>query len=505
MKNMLKTIILGLAITSGTLLAAATPPDSTVLARVGEWEHESGSLLTVAWNNPAVNQLRRDYSLSHAGAGLDLRHESEAVDAQRGDHERTWRFDAATHMKHRASTLWGHAGYENSITRRIRWNETSDPALVQPYVLADAAGGDMKGERYSFMGGYASHSDAWLWGGELGYTAGLYYRDVDPRPRNVTGLLEVSAGGGRMLGSHYVAALALHFAKYKQTNNVAFYSELGNEKLFHLTGLGNDYGRFAGTAYSTYYKGYRWGATVNLHPRHGRGVALAATLSRLTLDNILTTLNKLPMARLACNEVNAQATWVDSAFSVGTRLQASRRVGTENIFGDATASVYPLLTSLDYYHENRVAVAVEGAWTPTWGRVAAELKPWLRYRHFNAIYAMPQSQRQVNTLAWGLQAGGGWRTGRVLWHLSLGVAGHHPTSDVLRLAVAKPELGGLTATLAAAHRHEASRLMEVTAGLHATVALTPRYALRAAVDYGHGRYHAGPRVHQLAAMVAVVF
>lgn len=501
----MKKIAILLASTLLAGAAVALPPDSTIASRAARSIHEPAALLTVAWENPAVNQWRRDYSISDIAARFALRDDSEPVDVQRGDREETWSFDARTYMKHRASTLWGRAFYDNGHVNHVVWNETSDLDVVAPYVLADAVGGRMNVERYSFMGGYASHNERWAWGGQLGYTAGLYYRDVDPRPRNVTASLTATAGGGYRVLPDAVLALSLNFEKYKQTNNVAFYSELGNEKLFHLTGLGNDYGRFAGTAYATYYKGYRWGTTLAFHPTGGRGLSVAATLSRFTLDNVLTTLNKLPMARVGHNELRAEAGWLDSAFAVVARVEAARRVGTENIFGDATAGVYPQFTSLDNYHENRFAVGLQSAWMPRWNHWSAELRPALGYRHLNIIYAEPQAQRQLNTLWGGLAARAGWQRQRVHCALGIGAAFSHALSERFLLPRGKDELEGLYDAIALNHTNAAANVVALTADCRVTVALNSRFALRATARYRRDAYHDGPTRQCVVTSLSLLF
>lgn len=502
-----KKIILAMAVSMVGFATWGTEPDSTVLGRASRQLNEAAAALEVAWENPAVNQWRRDFSLNDIAVRFDMRDEDRPVDAMLGDRDLTWSFDARSYMKHRSNTLWGRAFYDNGHIDNITWNETSEPQMAYPYLLADAVGGRMNVERYSFMGGYASHNDTWSWGGEMGYTAGLYYRDVDPRPRNVTARLQLAAGAGRNVSDNYLVAASLAFMKYKQTNNVAFYSELGNEKLFHLTGLGNDYRRFAGTAYSTYYKGYRWAATLNLHPTGGRGLALATTLATFSLDNVLTTLNKLPMAHVGLRKLEAEAAWLDSTFFVTAHLNASRRVGTENIFGDATAGVYNQIAALDNYHENRVSLDLEGAWTPSWqGGWSARLQPAVGYRHLNAIYASPQARRLLNLLTTGLTAQASKRHRATLWTLVAGTGWHHPTAQELTLpSSGNDETAALARVIADNHDIVAANFATWNTALHVTVAINRRYAIAARLDYRHGHYRHGPSTHHLTTSLSLLF
>ena len=293
-----------------------------VMQRVSRSIHGTEQLLQLPWNNPAVMQFKRNYSLSEVKVGYNSRSENLAVDVQQGDKDHTLVFDANTYMKHRNSTLWGEAFYNNGRIRGINWNETSEPQVVHPYVLADSVGGNMNLERYSFMGGWANYNGRLALGASIGYTAGLYYRNVDPRPRNVTACLDAQVGIGYRLWRDYVMAASVNYRKYKQTNNVAFYSELGSDKIFHLVGFAYDYSRFAGTGILTYYNGNRLGATLNFHPAHGRGFSASVNASRFSFNIIITQLNKLPMAHVTHNVLQAEAGWLDTNWGVMASIGA---------------------------------------------------------------------------------------------------------------------------------------------------------------------------------------
>jgi len=412
---------------------------------------QADQLLTVAWNNPAVMQLARSTSTSSVGGAWTVSDQNDndsdrpMLDVQQGDYSRVWTLGARTHIKHGGSTLWGHANYENGFTRGMSWNETSDLDMVYPYVLADSVTSSrLKMERYSFGGGYADNNGNLYWGATIDYTAGLHYRSVDPRPRNVISDLNISAGIGKVVRGTHVAAVALHFKKYKQTNNVAFYSELGHDKIFHLTGLTNDYGRFAGTGEASYYNGYRWGATANLHPVMQQGLTLAVTASRLAFDNILTTLNELPLAHVTHNAITGELGWLSRNWGVRGVINASRRVGTENVFGDAASAVYPQIGSNDMYHENRFGLLVDGSWSRQLSpQLLTTVHPFVAYNHRNQIYADPQCQWQLNDVTWGTRLHAATSMGRFMPALSLGATMVNLVDSRFMVNQVKDELQGL--------------------------------------------------------------
>lgn len=466
---------------------------------------ESQNLQQLVWNNPALKHWNHTYSLSQVELSWQLRHEDEPINTQLGDHETVMAFDASTYMHHGNSTMWGRAYYNNGRQRGIKWNETSDLQMVYPYVLADSVDTNtMNLERYSFMGGYSHLGKRITWGASVGYKAGLYYRRVDPRPRNVTADLDLKAGIGCLIG-RYAVAFSLAFKNYKQTNNVSFYSELGSDKLYHLTGLTNDYGRFAGTGYSTYYKGQQWAASLDMHPIEARGVSASVQVSRLAFDNVLTSLNKLPMSHVTHNALAAEATWLASSWRARTHLAASRRVGTENVFGDPSAQVYQQIGQLDMYHENRFNAGIEGVYEHHWTKAFVGLHPALDYHHLNTIYADPQCRWRIDDLTAAVRMQGGADLRYLFMVLTMGVQWVHPTYNQLLITATKTELMGLQRAIERDFGYQSHNRVVWTAALTADVPVTGRYVLRAKVDWSHGRYWASNQTHHLFTSISFIF
>lgn len=484
-------IIIAAIIVAGSATAQEAVDTAGVMQRVVSSNSETERLLQLAWGNPAVMQFKRNYSLSEVKVGYNSRSENHAVNVQQGEGDHTLVFDAETYMKHRNSTLWGEAYYNNGRIKGINWNETSEPQMVQPYLLADSVGGKMNVERYSFMGGWAHYNGRLALGASIGYTAGLYYRNVDPRPRNVTANLHVQAGIGYNVWHGYVLAASFNYKKYKQTNNVAFYSELGSDKIFHLVGFTNDYSRFAGTGIQTYYNGNRLGATLNFHPTGGSGFSASIDASRFSFNNIITQLNKLPMAHLTHNELQAEAGWVDTNWGVKAHVEASRRVGTENIFGDPAGSVYSQIGTLDMSFQNTFGAVVDGVWQHCFGSIMIAAHPTVGYYHYNEIYVDPATSKQINTMNYAFTLRGatrlGWRTHLVLM---LGVDHIAPTSSSLELNSddVKPELAGLERAVQSTFNYLSGSRTSLLAGLDVTVAINTKYALRGKASWQRTAY-----------------
>lgn len=473
------------------------------------------NLASASWSNPSLHQFRSRHTESEVGAGYSFRRDSEPLDVQLGSRDDVAFFRATTYMKHRSSTLWGAASYHNGSTRDICWNETSDLAVVRPYVMGDSIFGRMSREIYHFMGGYADQSARYVWGAELSYTAGLHYSSVDPRPRNVTSLLEANAGAGLKFNGIYAVAAALSFAKYKQTNDISFYSELGRDKIFHLVGFANDYSRFAGTGEQTYYNGYYYGASLNLAPQYGEGFTASVGWKGFTATNVVTQLNKLPLSKIREHRFDSEAGWKGYNACRGDywTLQSSfvvlRRVGTENIFGDPSASVYEQIGSLDMTHENRVSMRVDGVWERVFagGRLVA-LHPHTRYEHFNLIYSDPQCRELLNSVSAGLEARGQLPAGRLTrltttaeWCLTV------PTSSLLSMSDVKAELAGLQRACEQRHDLLAHTHHSTSVGIDALIGLgqSHKYSLQAGVKWHCEVYADGVSRNELTAAVGVVF
>ena len=223
--------------------------------------------------------------------------------------------------------------------------------------------------------------------------------------KNVVGCLDASAGAAFLLGKDYYAGVSLAFRKYKQSNDIDFKSEMGVDKIFHLTGMGTHYRRFAGAGLDTYYDGYRYGLTADIYPSSGRGVFVSVDMSRFSFDNILSDFNKLPMASASHRAIEAEAGWLSGGertwWGVAARADAYRRHGRENIFGDAAAGIYPQIGSNEMYADNGTGAGLRGMWGCRFGdgvrfaamadgawnrRVTTYIEPW-RHSRINAITA----------------------------------------------------------------------------------------------------------------------
>jgi hypothetical protein len=239
-------------------------------------------------------------------------------------------------------------------------NETSDAGLLYPYLSGDTIGGNLRSETYRFSGGYARRYRSFSWGLAAAFRATQEYRAVDPRPANIASDLRVSAGFAFYPCTDYVLGGAVHLQKYKQKNEIDFYNELGDVKIFHYTGLGMDYARFRTKADRTYYIGQGAGASLNLKPRHVAGFSATMDYSYSGFEKIIASLNELNMLELADRSATAEAGYrtEGKGFFRAFRLNGylRQRAGNENIFGNESSNNYPYIASIWQYRHRLAGV-----------------------------------------------------------------------------------------------------------------------------------------------------
>lgn len=461
--------------------AAESPADSISL-RILDHSSPVPELNSSAWLNPALKQWQWSSSLSTVAVGFNHHKQSQAVNPQQGTGGQDWYFKADSYMKHRTSTLWGNASYSNGRIRNKQWCEAVDLDLIYPYYPADGRGGSLNMEQYAFSGGYADHTDSWAWGASIGYTAGLYYRPVDPRPKDVTGNLQIAAGGARTIGN-YRLGLGLEFMKYKQSVSISFVSEMGVDKIYHTTGMGTHYVRFAGNGATTYYNGYRYGASLSLLPTSLQGFTATAAVSRFSFNSILSDLNKLPLCGAWHNEFLLNAGYITSNWGVTAKFNIYKRHGHENIFGDATGSIYPQIGSSDTYADNAYTTAVNGAWqrflSPS---VRIHASGEIAYSHRCEAYFAPGRQSITNRAGGKVAAG----VSALLPHqwtvqIDMAYGGQAPVASndlILRETTSASSVPPLIDIERTRHSFAAAHTNTVSASVAISRAIAHKYAIR---------------------------
>lgn len=198
MKRLFLFILIFITIKS----ASASIADSALV------EHTSleNLMLQESLRNPALHGIFYQRAFSQLALGIDLQRQSTAFIPEKGNGYTLPYLKVSTyHHLNDHSAVWGEASYTTGKQYDIQWNSTSDYDLLNPYILADTMGGDIRHERYWISGGYATHLGKWLLGGEMLVRAQQEYRGNDPRMRGVVTDLTLRLGGGYDLGHYRLA------------------------------------------------------------------------------------------------------------------------------------------------------------------------------------------------------------------------------------------------------------------------------------------------------------
>lgn len=256
------------------------------------------------------------------------------------------------------SRVFGEASYSWNRSVGNKWVENADYDLLYPYLTCDTVGGGMRSEQYAFRGGYRMNKNHVLWHTALQYRALQSYRSIDPRPKNKVAELNLEASVGYM-GSTYAYSLMAELGRYKQNNDISFYSELGNAMVYHLVQLDQDYTRFAGDFLSSYYHGMSAGATLMLQPRSQGWLAAAAYHYRF-LTKELNNSTYTPIARLRTHSAAALVGYASPLWRATLQADYTLRIGSQYIYGDVTGNYYHLLLIQDNFINHHLSLSAAG-------------------------------------------------------------------------------------------------------------------------------------------------
>ena len=393
------------------------------------------------YRNPAMRHDVYGQKQTNISLGYQQRQDDEAVQMQEGDGEKLGFVEIQSVTNRNNSAYWGKAKFVAGRRENILYNETSDFDLLAPYVMADSVGGDLKTQTYIFGGGLVhrvGESD-FLFGIDADYRAVLEYRQRDPRPRNNVSTLHLALGIAYEIAEKSTIALHADGRRYKQTNNVKFFSEMGQPIVYHLTGLGTDYSRFRGNASDTYYNGYNGGGGLAL--RHSR-LSISADYHLWTFEKIVSSLNELPMTQTKEHIASAQVGYkpqTKDSYSFHTQTiiltaNINKKNGEENIFGDAANNNYPQIGSLEQYEQQKRSVDLTYVAARTFSHSQLTLRADIGAAHEEESYKVPSSCLDYSTLEFALQADELISIGKNYLFLSLGAEQNNAFSDEITLS-----------------------------------------------------------------------
>ena len=353
-----------------SILLLSSAPDS--LGVVERSEMRQRSLVQMRECTPSAALLSHFDSYSSAVVSADGHSDRRPLLREEGDGDIEGQINIATLVRTDSlSTVSGNVKYSNGIRRGVLWNSSSDYRLIYPYAVADSVGGDLRNELYSFTGGYAFRRGVWHFGVSGSYRALQEWRETDPRPRNIVSDLKASASAGKRLGNGYVIDFSASYRRYNQSNDVEFYNPRGaNSSVFHLTGLGSHYARFAGTNSSTTYTRYAGngaGFAVNYLPVATQGWYATLSYDMLDIIHYLPSQNESPYQESVSRKVSLRGERVAGSWKAGIYAKAGFRSGLEYVLDNGSAGVvqtlmrFAMFSAVDY-ETGLDAALLAGGW-----------------------------------------------------------------------------------------------------------------------------------------------
>lgn len=487
-------------------LALAAPQahaDDSILVHKAEYGLTRMRLMQEQLRCPALRNILDIHSCSNVSLTGNLQPSAAAKVPQLGNGGRSFMVDAST-VQHLGTSdiVWGNASYENGRKYDVVWNETSDYALLYPYIMGDPRGGDMKYEEYRLDGGYSARIKRIHYGVGLGYRALSEYRDRDPRPNNTVADLFAHIGAGYGITRKYVLAVGFDAGKYKQTNELAYFNELGAQKEYHLTGVGNDFPRFSGTSNNTFYKGHNLGGGLSFASANGYGWSASANYMFTQYDKILTDLNRLPLNKLKINRYSASAGFLQKDYGVTISGEYNDRKGNDNLFGDPSGSVYPQIGTKGQYEGTLAYVRAKGYKTIRSGqRLIWNIEPALTYRNFTNRHQDSGNKMDSQDLVFGAEGKMIYVGSKNMFDVTASIFRRQNLSSDATLYNSAEE--SLAATLQNICRYMEKGETYFTLGAEYTRRVWGNKALSVGFNWRHGAYLSGENYNRYEAKITM--
>ena len=349
--------------------------------------------------NPAAILYAPDPDITEMGVNVS-RDSGKAAILQNGTRKDELNFNVKTLQRLSNNRVWGNVLYRNGYKDDVRWNESADYHTIYPYVMNDTVGGDnLKFEEYSFSGGYVQHLDKWNLGLQLDYRALKEYRTVDPRPDNVSDDLYFKLGTTYRLTRFFLGA-DVYYRKYKQSNTVKFYSQIGSPMLYHDTGLGNNIYLFAGNHTEGTYDGNGYGVHLQLIPTQTGGFTSSLGYENFSFEKRL--LQSLPISYIDENKFNIDIAYTGGAgIYRGAKLSASYkdRRGTENRFRSPQSGIYEKISSAEMYSHQFTSAKLSLIYgNKNKKNLSWFISPWVAWTSSTEKYKSPQREMRYSNV-----------------------------------------------------------------------------------------------------------
>lgn len=369
-------IIVSALMASVATATGATTPDSTIIGVVESHKAPLNSLFAYSYEaNPAAMQYRHLQSLTNIGATGRYAHGEEAEVEQQGRGHALANVGVDTYLRMPTeAVVWGNASFTTGMIRDVKWCSTADFERLHPYIIGDSVGGNRSMRQYAFGGGYSGRFDRWTWGAEVNYLASIYYRDRDPRIKDVVSDLALKIGATYLVGGGYALGASVGLTVYNQDCDVDFYNPMNDIFEYAMTGLGSTYVRFNGTE-NPAYDGIGYNATLQCLSTGDAGLKATVGYDYERIRQILRDNNHLTLTSLASHRLIGEVGYTATVgrVTIGAVAYASwlRKIGTEHLYGSGESNIYPEIGTRDQYYTDEVNAEIV---------VPIEMRPARRHR-----------------------------------------------------------------------------------------------------------------------------
>ena len=330
----------------------------THLKLVSEHMSLGNVLSSQIYDNPANQVFRFSSSMSTLKIGYEKEESDNSYIMQHGRGDSFASFNALSYIRlDKESCVWGEARYNNGLLLDVKWNENSDYDKIFPYVSADTIGGNLNYESYFFKGGYAVNKGNFSVGVQMVYSSSLHFRQKDPRPKDNSVLINASTGINYCLPHKYALGISLFTERYTQNQSFAFLDPLGSVPVYHMSGMGLHYVRFAGTNTDAIYKGRTYSSGITLKSYGEKGWDASLKFENYKLQKLLPSLSNAPLNDILQNRYEMFVAWKNRSLHFEVRGSVRKRYGSEHIYDDGTknwheiscATPYSLLSSSIFF------------------------------------------------------------------------------------------------------------------------------------------------------------
>lgn len=208
----------------------------------------------------------------------------------------------------------------------------------------------------------------------------------------------------------YVVGISVLAQIYSQDNTLDFYAPLGSAYIYTMTGLGTTSVRFGkGDVTDTNYKGYGYGAGIQLLPAQGRkGIYAAANYRKYSVTQHLDGYNNLPLTVLdrTLLDMTAGYSTKQDMHTVGIQVKGAlyNRKGTENTFGSAAGNNYDQIGSTTPYTSDQMKIQGELLYGIEAGKnFKGYIRPYYLWFHTDIRQKEKKHRLKTNSSEYGLK------------------------------------------------------------------------------------------------------